>query len=133
MPRRVICSVTIHFKRHFLKSDIFDSALRRHCDVIRWMFVLILGIWVCIERGAHIYTMHQLDLSGVQFFKLKSSQGVGTTSLGKPCYGKGFGKTRVNPRLTKGVVATPLRFFFFCFCFCFFFFFWMVTQKRYRK
>ena len=78
----------------FTENPIFESGhvWKRHCDVIRWSIFMIL---VSMERGdpTLYHGTKQSHFGPVNF---KFIRGVVTTPLGKPCYKKRLGRTRVN-------------------------------------
>ena len=78
----------------FTENPIFESGhvWKRHCNVIRWPIFMIL---VSMERGdpTLYYGTKQSHFGPVNF---KFIRGVVTTPLGKPCYKKRLGRTRVN-------------------------------------
>ena len=77
----------------FTENPIFESGhvWKRHCDVIRWPIFMIL---VSMERGdPTLYHGTKQSHFGPVNFKFI---GVVTTPLGKPCFKKRLGRTRVN-------------------------------------
>ena len=78
----------------FTENPLFESghAWKRHCDVIRWSIFMIL---VSMERGdPTLYHGTKQSYFGPVNFKF--IRGVVTTPLGKPCYKKRHGRTRVR-------------------------------------
>ena len=77
--------VYVHWKSAFESGHVW----KRHCDVIRWPIFMIL---VSIERGdPTLY--HGTKQSYFGSVNFKFIRGV---PLGKPCYKKRLGRTRVK-------------------------------------
>ena len=83
----------------FTEKPLFESGRvwKRHCDVIRWLIFMIL---VSMERGdPTLYHGTKQSYFGPVNFKFLRGwfyKGVVTTPLGKPCYKKRVGRTRLN-------------------------------------
>ena len=93
------------FAQHaLLKIGYFEVRpyLWHHCDVINWMFVLVL---VCMERGDPLLDMlwyrYQLDV-GLSDGSLFKFSGDGNHPLGKLCR---LGKTRVLGEIAPHVLS----------------------------
>ena len=89
----------------FTENPLFETShvWKRHCDVIRWPIFTIL---VSMERGdPTLY--HGTKQTYFGPVKFKFIRGVVTTPLGKPCYKKRLGRTRV-----KHNIKSPLHIIF---------------------
>ena len=83
----------------FTENPLFESdhVWKRHCDVIRWPIFMIL---VSMERrDPTLYHGTKQSYFGSVNFKFI---GGGNHPLGKPCYKKRLGRTRVNYHLLSG-------------------------------
>ena len=83
----------------FTENPLFESGhvWKRYCDVIRWPIFMIL---VSMERRdpTLYHGIYQTTILWARQFQVH--KGVVTTPLGKPCYKKRLGRTRVNVTIT---------------------------------